>query len=157
VPGKGDLTIFNRSHYEGVLIERVHKIVPEGVWTNRYRQINDFERLLAEEDVTILKFFLHIDKDEQKKRLQQRLEDPTKKWKFSGDDLPERKFWKEYMKAYEDALNKTSTEWAPWYIIPANHKWYRDLVVSRIMVKAMEKMDLHYPKPETDFKSIVID
>jgi len=157
VPGKGDLTIFNRSHYEGVLIERVHKIVPEEVWKNRYRQINDFERLLAEEDVTILKFFLHIDKDEQKKRLQQRLDDPSKRWKFSGEDLPERKFWNQYMEAYEDALNKTSTDFAPWYLIPANHKWYRDLVVSQIIVKAMEKMDLHYPKPKTSLKSVVIE
>jgi len=157
VPGKGELTIFNRSHYEGVLIERVHKIVPEEVWSHRYRQINDFERILSEEDTLILKFYLHIDKDEQKKRLQQRLDDPSKRWKFSGDDLPERKFWKEYMKAYEDALNKTSTEWAPWYLIPANHKWYRDLVVSRIIVKATEKMDLHYPKTETNLKSIAIE
>ncbi len=146
VPGKGELTIFNRSHYEGVLIERVHKIVPEEVWSHRYRQINDFERLLSEEDTTILKFYLHIDNEEQKKRLQQRLDDPSKRWKFSGDDLPERKLWKEYMKAYEDALNKTSTEWAPWYLIPANHKWYRDLVVSRVIVKVLEKMNLHYPK-----------
>ena len=146
MPGKGELAIFNRSHYEGVLIERVHKIVPEEVWSHRYRQINDFERLLYEEDTTVLKFYLHIDKEEQKRRLQQRLGDPSKRWKFSGDDLPERKFWKEYMKAYEDAMNKTSTEWAPWYLIPANHKWYRDLVVSRVIVKAMEKMNLHHPK-----------
>jgi len=157
VPGKGELTIFNRSHYEGVLIERVHKIVPEEVWSHRYRQINDFERILSEENTTILKFYLHIDKDEQKKRLQQRLDDPSKRWKFSGDDLPERKFWKEYMKAYEDALNKTSTEWAPWYLIPANHKWYRDLVVSRIIVKAMEKMNLHYPKTKLSPSSITIE
>jgi len=152
VPGKGELTIFNRSHYEGVLIERVHKIVPEKVWSKRYRQINDFEHLLADEDVTILKFFLHIDKDEQKKRLQQRLEDPTKRWKFSGTDIPERKLWRDYMEAYQDALSKTSTDYAPWYLIPANHKWYRDLVVSRIIVKAMEKMNLHYP--EIDRKSV---
>ena len=152
VPGRGELTIFNRSHYEGVLVERVHKIVPEEVWKRRYKEINDFERLLADGDTTILKFYLHIDKDEQKKRLQQRLDDPSKRWKFSGTDLPERRLWKEYMKAYEDALNKTSTEWAPWYLIPANHKWYRDLVVSRIIVKAMEKLNLHYPK--IDRKSV---
>src|SRR3989442_1386048 len=157
VPGKGELTIFNRSHYEGVLIERVHKIVPEEVWSHRYRQINDFERILSEENTTILKFYLHIDKDEQKKRLQQRLDDPSKRWKFSGDDLPERKFWKEYMKAYEDALNKTSTEWAPWYLIPSSHKWYRDLVVSRTIVKAMEKMNLHYPKTKLSPSSITIE
>jgi PPK2 family polyphosphate:nucleotide phosphotransferase len=157
VPGRGELTIFNRSHYEGVLIERVHKIVPEEIWKERYRQINEFERLLAEEDTTILKFYLHISKDEQKKRLQARLDDPSKQWKFSGDDVPERRLWKDYMKAYEDALNKTSTEWAPWHLIPANHKWYRDLVVSRIIVKAMEKMDLHYPKSKANLKSIVIE
>lgn len=107
--------------------------------------------------MTILKFYLHIDKDERKKRLQQRLDDPSKRWNFSGDDLPERKFWKEYMKAYEDALYKTSTEWAPWYLIPANHKWYRDLVVSHVIVKAMEKMDLHYPKTKTNPGAIIIE
>ncbi len=154
VPGKGELTIFNRSHYEGVLVERVHKIVPENVWKHRYREINEFEHLLAEEDTTILKFFLHISKEEQKKRLQARLDDPSKRWKFSGDDLPERKFWGEYMRAYEDVLSKTSTDYAPWFLIPGNHKWYRDLVVSRIIVKAMEKMDLHYPK--TDLKPSTI-
>ncbi len=114
-------------------------------------------RLLFEEETTILKFYLHIDKDEQKKRLQQRLDDPSKRWKFSGDDLPERKFWKEYLRAYEDALNKTSTEYAPWYLIPANHKWYRDLVVSRIIVKVMEKMNLHYPKTKLSLSSITIE
>jgi PPK2 family polyphosphate:nucleotide phosphotransferase len=146
VPGKGELVIFNRSHYEGVLVERVHKIVPEEVWKRRYREINDFERLLSEEDTVILKFYLHISKDEQKKRLEERLADPTKNWKFSSNDIPERKHWEEYMIAYQEALTKTSTDWAPWHLIPSNHKWYRDLVVSRIIVKAMEKMDLHYPK-----------
>ncbi len=156
VPGKGELVIFNRSHYEGVLVERVHKLVPEEVWKRRYREINDFERLLSEEDTVILKFYLHISKDEQKKRLQERLADPTKEWKFSNNDVPERKHWDEYMTAYEDALSKTSTDWAPWHLIPSNHKWYRDLVVSRIIVKAMEKMDLHYPKMEKDRSSIII-
>ncbi len=157
VPGRGELVIFNRSHYEGVLVERVHKLVTDEVWHRRYRQINDFERLLAEEDTTVLKFYLHISKDEQKKRLQQRLDDPSKNWKFSNEDLPERKLWGEYMKVYEDALNKTSTEWAPWLIIPANHKWFRDLVVSRIIVKAMEKLDMHYPKMDKDPSSIHIE
>jgi PPK2 family polyphosphate:nucleotide phosphotransferase len=156
VPGKGELVIFNRSHYEGVLVERVHKLVREEVWKRRYREINDFERLLSEEDTVILKFYLHISKDEQKNRLQARLEDPTKEWKFSSNDLPERKHWGEYMMAYEDVLSKTSTDWAPWYLIPSNHKWYRDLVVSRIIVKAMEKMDLHYPKLSKDRTSIII-
>ncbi|HVH14289.1 MAG TPA: polyphosphate kinase 2 family protein [Candidatus Angelobacter sp.] len=156
VPGKGELVIFNRSHYESVLVERVHKLVPEEVWQRRYREINDFERLLSEEETVILKFYLHISKEEQKKRLEQRLEDPTKQWKFSGNDMPERKHWGEYMKAYEDALSKTSTDWAPWHLIPSNHKWYRDLVVSRIIVKAMEKMDLHYTKISKDLSSIAI-
>ncbi len=156
VPGKGELVIFNRSHYEGVLIERVHKLVPEEVWRLRYREINDFERLLSEDETTILKFYLHISKEEQRKRLQERLDDPSKEWKFSINDLPERKFWKEYMNAYEDALSKTSTEWAPWYLIPANHKWYRDLVVSRVIVKTMEKLDLHYPKMDRNPTSIVV-
>jgi PPK2 family polyphosphate:nucleotide phosphotransferase len=156
VPGKGELVIFNRSHYESVLVERVHKLVPEDVWRRRYREINDFERLLSEEETVILKFYLHISKDEQKKRLQERLDDPTKEWKFSGNDLPEREHWDEYMTAYEDALTKTSTDWAPWHLIPSNHKWYRDLVVSRIIVKAMEKMDLHYPRMEKDRSSIMI-
>jgi PPK2 family polyphosphate:nucleotide phosphotransferase len=156
VPGKGELAIFNRSHYEGVLVERVHRLVSEDVWKRRYREVNDFERLLSEEETVILKFYLHISKDEQKKRLQERLEDPTKEWKFSNNDIPERRHWDEYMTAYEDALNKTSTDWAPWHLIPSNHKWYRDLVVSRVIVKAMEKMDLHYPKLDGDVKSIVI-
>jgi PPK2 family polyphosphate:nucleotide phosphotransferase len=156
VPGKGELAIFNRSHYEGVLVERVHKLVPEGVWKRRYREINDFERLLSEEETVILKFYLHISKDEQKKRLQERLADPTKEWKFSSNDIPERRHWDEYMTAYEDALSETSTDWAPWYLIPSNHKWYRDLVVSQIIVKAMEKMDLHYPKLGKDRASIII-
>jgi len=156
VPGKGEIVIFNRSHYEGVLVERVHKLVSEDVWRRRYREINDFERLLSEEETVILKFYLHISKDEQKERLQERLADPTKQWKFSDNDMPERKHWDEYMKAYEDALTKTSTDWAPWHLIPSNHKWYRDLVVSRIIVKSMEKMDLHYPKIAKDLSSIVI-
>jgi polyphosphate kinase 2 (PPK2 family) len=139
-----------------VLVERVHKLVPEDVWKLRYREINDFERLLTEEETVVLKFFLHISKGEQKKRLQDRLEDPTKEWKFSSNDLPERKHWDEYMTAYEDALTKTSSHWAPWHLIPSNHKWYRDLVVSRIIVKAMEKMDLHYPKLDKNPSSIIV-
>ena len=157
VPEKGEVVIFNRSHYEGVLVERVHKIVPEEVWQRRYREINEFERLLSEEDTAVLKFYLHIDKDEQKKRLQARLDDPSKQCKFSGTDIPERKSWKEYMKAYEDALNKTSTEWAPWYLIPSNHKWYRDLVVSRIIAKEMEGFDMHYPKMDKKLSTTIVE
>ncbi len=131
VPRNGELVIFNRSHYEGVLVERVHELVPEKIWQQCYRQINDFEKLLSKEDTTILKFYLHISKDEQMKRLRERFQDPSKEWKFNELGLPERKHWQEYMQAYQDALNKTSTEWASWYIIPANHKWYRDLLVSQ--------------------------
>jgi polyphosphate kinase 2 (PPK2 family) len=138
-------------------VERVHKLVPDHVWQRRYKEINDFEKLLADDDTTILKFYLHISKDEQKKRIEERLDDPTKEWKFSDNDIPERKFWDEYMKAYQDMLSLTSTEYAPWHLIPSNHKWYRDLVVSRIIVKAMEKLDLHYPKPLKDLATVKIN
>jgi PPK2 family polyphosphate:nucleotide phosphotransferase len=156
VPGKGEMVIFNRSHYEGVLVERVHKLVPEDVWKGRYQQINHFERILCEDGMTILKFYLHIDKDEQKKRLQDRLDDPTKRWKFSIHDLPERELWPEYMKAYEDVLEKTSTTWAPWYLVPANNNWFRDLIISTVIVKTLEKLDMHYPPVAKDLKSVVI-
>jgi PPK2 family polyphosphate:nucleotide phosphotransferase len=155
-PGTGEIVIFNRSHYEGVLVVRVHKLVPEDVWKSRYEQINDFERSLSEEGTTIMKFFLHIDKDEQKKRLLDRLHDPTKKWKFSKNDLPEREFWPEYMKAYEDVLEKTSTSWAPWYIIPANNNWFRDIIISTVIVRALANMDMHYPPVPKDLKSMVV-
>ena len=146
VPGKGEITIFNRSHYESVLVERVHNLVPEKVWSRRYAQIADFERMLSEEGTTILKFFLHIDRKTQAKRFQDRLDDPTKHWKFSYNDYNERKFWKDYTRAYEDALEKTSTEWAPWYVVPSDHPWFRDLVVSQAIVKALEDMGMKYPK-----------
>ena len=146
VPETGEMVIFNRSHYEGVLIERVHKIVPKNMWQKRYDEINNFERTLTEEGTLILKFYLHISKEEQKKRLEERLKDPTKQWKFSINDLPERKFWKNYMKAYQDAIEKTSTAWAPWYVVPSNHKWFRDYVVANSIVDHMEQLDMHYPK-----------
>jgi PPK2 family polyphosphate:nucleotide phosphotransferase len=156
VPDKGEIVIFNRSHYESVLVERVHKLVPEEVWKARYQEINDFERMLCEEGTTILKFFLHISKGEQKKRLQDRLYDPTKRWKFSIHDLPEREFWSEYTEAYQDVLEKTSTEWAPWYVIPANHIWFRDVIVSTVIVRALEAMDMHYPPDAKGLKSVTI-
>jgi len=152
VPGNGELV--NRSHNESVLVERVHELVPEKIWQQRYRQINDFEKLLSEEDTTILKFYLHISKDEQKKRLRERLQDPSKEWKFNKLNLPERKHWHEYMQAYQDALNKTSTEWASWYIIQANHKWYRDLLV--FTVKSLEMLDLYYPQLSRKQRSWII-
>ena len=157
VPGNGEIVIFNRSHYEDVLVVRVHNIVPKEVWSKRYEQINNFERLLAETGTTILKFFLHIDLDEQKERLQARLDDPAKHWKFRLGDLDERKLWPEYMKAYEDALEKTSTDYAPWYVIPANRKWYRDLVISRILVETLEGLNMQYPKSEENLEGVVID
>ncbi len=148
--------IFNRSHYEDVLVVRVHGLVPAEVWKRRYAQINDFERLLAEEGTTILKFFLHIDQDEQKERLQERLDDPKKRWKFNAGDLEERKLWGEYTKAYEDALERTSTEWAPWRIIPANRNWYRNLLVAEAVVDALEKLDMRFPDPGAGWEKVVI-
>ena len=156
-PGRGEIVIFNRSHYEDVLVVRVHGLVSEKTWKKRYDHINEFERLLANEGTTILKFFLHIDKDEQKQRLQARLDEPDKHWKFSLGDLEERKLWNQYMAAYEDVLNKTSTPWAPWYVIPANRKWYRDLVISTILVNTLKKLDMHYPEPKDDLTNVVIE
>ena len=156
-PGSGEIMIFNRSHYEDVLVVRVHNLVPEEVWRRRYDQINNFERLLAEEGTTILKFFLHINLDEQKERLQARLDEPDKNWKFSTGDLKERKLWPQYTKAYEDVLSKTSTEWAPWYIVPANRKWYRNLVVGSVMIETLKDLKMQYPQPEEGLDQVVIE
>lgn len=144
-PGKGEMVIFNRSHYEDVLVVRVHQLVPEEVWSRRYQHIREFERLLADEGTTILKFYLHIDLQEQAQRFLTRVEDPTKQWKFNPGDLDERERWEEYMKAYEDMLNQTSTDWAPWYIIPANKKWYRNWLISKIVIKTLKDLDMRYP------------
>jgi len=157
VPAKGDIVIFNRSHYEDVLVVRVHNLVPPDVWKQRFDQINAFEEILAENGTTILKFYLHIDKDEQKRRLQARLNDPNKHWKFRKGDLEERKLWGEYMQAYEEVLNKTSTAAAPWIIVPANHKWYRDLVISTILVNTLEGLKMKFPEPEENLDGIVIE
>ena len=146
VPEWGDIGIFNRSHYEDVLVVRVHDLVPKSVWSKRYEQINDFERMLSQNGVTILKFFLFISKEEQAKRFAARLDDPTKNWKFSPADTKERKFWNDYMRAYEDTLSKCSTGEAPWYVIPANHKWFRNLAVAQILRDHMRAMKLAYPK-----------
>ncbi len=156
VPAKGEIVIFNRSHYEDVLIVRVHDLAPQRMWRRRYQEINDFEAMLANEGTTIIKFFLNIDLDEQKKRLQARLDDPRKHWKFNIADLHERKLWREYMKAYEDAIGETSTPWAPWYIVPANSKWYRDLVVSRVMIKTLEELKMSFPKAARNLGKLVI-
>jgi PPK2 family polyphosphate:nucleotide phosphotransferase len=155
-PGKGEITIFNRSHYEDVLVVRVHRLVTPEVWRGRYTRINDFERMLAEEGTTILKFFLHISKGEQKKRLQARLDERRKRWRFNVGDLRERKRWQAYMRAYEDAIGKTSTRWAPWYVVPADHKWYRNLVVATIMVDTLKSLKMRYPEPKDKFDRVVI-
>lgn len=156
-PSKGEMVIFNRSHYEDVLIVRVHELAPEAVWRQRYDHINQFEQLLVDEGTTILKFYLHIDKDEQKERLQARLDEPHKRWKFAKGDLKERKLWPQYMAAYEEMLSKTSTESAPWYIVPANRKWYRDLVISQVIVDKLKALNMQYPQPEEDLEDIVIE
>ena len=157
VPGKGQIVIFNRSHYEDVLVVRVRGLAPKEVWSKRYDHINDFERMLADEGTTILKFFLHIDLDEQKERFQARLDEPGKHWKFNPGDLEDRKLWPEYMKAYGDAISKTSTDWAPWYVIPANRKWYRNLVIGSVIIDALEALDMRYPEVDFDPADIVIE
>jgi PPK2 family polyphosphate:nucleotide phosphotransferase len=156
-PASGMITIFNRSHYEDVLVVRVHNLVPEDRWGKRYEHINAFEKLLADEGTTILKFYLHINLDEQKSRLQERLDDPSKHWKFSVGDLKERKRWNEYISAYEEMLSKTSTPWAPWYIVPSNKKWYRNYVVANIILETLKSLQMKYPEPEDDLTGIVIE
>ena len=157
VPGRGEMVIFNRSHYEDVIVVRAKRLAPPGVWRARYDQINDFERLLADTGTVILKFFLHIDKDEQKRRFQARIDDPAKRWKFRRGDLDDRKLWDDFMAAYEDALSRTSQKWAPWYVVPANKKWYRNLVVATILVEALEGLEIQIPEPEEDLKDVVIE
>ncbi|HET8774756.1 MAG TPA: PPK2 family polyphosphate kinase [Thermoanaerobaculia bacterium] len=147
VPKRGELVVFNRSHYEDVLVVRVHSLVPKSVWKKRYDHINEFERMLADEGTTLLKFFLHISREEQRERLQARLDDPTKRWKFEHGDLEERKLWDDYMRAYEDVLEKTSTRHAPWTIVPADRKFMRDFLVAGAVVKALEKLKMKYPDP----------
>lgn len=156
-PGAGEIVIFNRSHYEDVLIVRVHGWISLAECRRRYEDINAFERLLVNEGTTILKFYLHIGKDEQKRRLQERLVDKEKQWKFNPGDLKERARWDDYMRAYEDALTATSTEFAPWYIIPANHKWYRNLLVSQILVECLKDLKMEYPKPAPGLENVIID
>lgn len=155
-PRRRMVGIFNRSHYEDVLAARVLQIVPEGVWSRRYAHINDFERLLADNGVSIAKFYLHISREEQAERLRARQQTPSKQWKFSPGDLEQRKLWDDYIAAFEDALTKCNTKCAPWYVIPANRKWYRNLAISEILVQTMAKMDLRYPDPVPDIESYVI-
>jgi PPK2 family polyphosphate:nucleotide phosphotransferase len=149
-PRKGEIGIFNRSHYEDVLVVRVHDLVPRAVWSKRYAQINDFEQILADNGTTIVKFFLAIDRDEQRERFQARYDDPTKRWKFSMGDLEERKRWDDYQAAFDDALTKTSTSWAPWYVIPANRKWFRNLAVATILADTIAGLKPAYPPVADD-------
>jgi len=156
VPRSGNIGVFNRSHYEAVLVERVLGIVPKTVWSKRYGQIVDFERMLVENDVVLLKFFLHISKDEQAERFRERLSDPKKRWKFSLGDLETRKHWNDYMKAYEDMLNATSHEKSRWHIVPANRNWYRDYVITRTVVRAMEALQMKWPQPKEDLSKVKV-
>ncbi len=157
VPQKGHIGIFNRSHYEDVLVVRVHELVPKQVWAQRYQQINDFEKMLVENGTVVLKFFLHISKDEQKARLESRISDATKHWKIEESDIRERAYWDDYMQAYETVLQKCSTDWAPWYIIPANKKWYRNLAITECLVETLKKLDMKYPEPTIDITKLRID
>ncbi len=157
MPGKGEMVIFNRSHYEDVLVARVRNLVPKKVWMARYEQINQFEKLCADHGTTIVKFYLHIDRDEQKQRLEARLADPIKRWKFRLGDLDDRAHWNDYMAAYQDVLAKTSTRWAPWYIVPANRKWFRDLVVATALVDALDALKIKDPQPAEDLSGVVIE
>ena len=157
VPGKGMISVFNRSHYEDVLVVRVHDIVPESVWRPRYEQINQFEKLLHDTGTRILKFYLHISPAEQADRFQDRVDDPSKHWKFSFDDLKKRTFWNDYMAAYEEMLQQTTTEYAPWHVIPADQKWYRNLAISRVLLHTLKEMAPQYPPPEGDLSNVVIE
>jgi len=157
VPGNGEIVIFNRSHYEDVLITRVHKLIPEKTWIKRYEHIRNFEKLLFDEGTMILKFYLHISKDEQKKRLLERRNNPKKRWKLRKEDIEERKYWDDYITAYNEVIAETSTFYAPWYIIPANKKWFRNYIVAKIIVKKLESLNMKYPDPEPDIENIEID
>ena len=154
VPATGEIAIFNRSHYEDVLVVRVHELAPKKTWKARYEHIRAFEAMLADEGTTIRKFFLHIGKDEQRERLQERLDDPKKRWKWNDGDLAERRLWDEYQQAYEDAIAETSTKAAPWYVVPADRNWYRDLVVSEVLVETLEGLKIELPPADPGIPAI---
>lgn len=156
VPSRGEIGIFNRSHYEDVLVVRVHDIVPKRVWSRRYDEINSFERMLADNGVVVLKFFLHISKEAQLERLKERLGDPTKHWKFSAADLREREHWDDYMEAYQEALSRCSVPHAPWFVIPANKKWYRNYAVSSVIVEALERLKMRFPEPSLEMRRVTV-
>jgi PPK2 family polyphosphate:nucleotide phosphotransferase len=155
-PQRGMISIFNRSHYEDVLIVRVKNLVPEDVWRKRYHVINEFEQMLTLNNIRVIKFFLHISKDEQKQRLESRLANPNKRWKFSSNDIKERLLWDDYQTAFEDAINNCSTAYAPWYVVPANKKWYRDLVIARAIADTLEAINPQYPAAEQGLENITI-
>ncbi len=153
-PRHGEVVVFNRSHYEDVLIVRVHNLVPKKIWSKRYEQINEFERRLTANGTHILKFFLHISKEEQLHRFAQRLDDPARWWKISEADYSERKLWTDYEAAYEEAITRCSTEEAPWYVIPSDHKWFRNLAISKIIVDKLEKLGIETPEPTVNINNI---
>lgn len=157
VPAEGMIGVFNRSHYEDVLVVRVHEYDPESAWRPRYQHINNFEKLLHDSGTRILKFFLHISKEEQKERFQDRLDVPEKNWKFSVDDLHKRKYWDDYMVAFEEMLQQCTTEYAPWYVIPADRKWYRNYAITNVIVDTIKKMNPQFPPPEDDIDGIVVE
>ena len=156
-PRRGNIGIFNRSHYEDVLVVRVHNLVPKSEWETRYERINEFENLLVESGMVLIKCFLHVSKEEQRERLQARLDDPAKRWKFSLNDIAERKFWDDYQRAYEDALTRCNTSYAPWYVIPSDRKWYRNLVVSQLFREALEKMAPQIPPADPALEGVVVE
>jgi PPK2 family polyphosphate:nucleotide phosphotransferase len=153
-PRRGEVVIFNRSHYEDVLVVRVHDLVAKKVWSRRYDRINSFEKGLVDNQTHILKFYLHIDAKEQLRRFEQRLDDPTRQWKISEADYTERAFWPQYVEAYEEAIARTSTEDAPWFLIPANHKWFRNLAIGRIVIETLEQLELRLPTPKVDLEAM---
>lgn len=156
-PSRGEIVVFNRSHYEDIIQPRVHKTIHKSIWSQRYEHINAFERCLSDNSIKIIKFFLHISKEEQRKRLEERMNDPSKQWKASESDITERKFWNSYTVAYQDIINRCSNLWAPWYIIPANKKWFRNLVVALVIVDTLERMKPKFPKPTINLSKMTID
>jgi PPK2 family polyphosphate:nucleotide phosphotransferase len=155
-PGKGEIAIFNRSHYEDVAAVRVRRLAEKHVWERRYEHIRGFERMLTDEGTTVVKVFLHVSKEEQRKRLEERIENPEKRWKFRAGDLEDRRLWDDFQSAYEDALRETSTDWAPWYIVPADHNWSRNLCVAEILVDVLERLDPKLPEPEPGIENVTI-
>jgi PPK2 family polyphosphate:nucleotide phosphotransferase len=155
-PGKGEIGIFNRSHYEDIVTVRIRELQPKAVWSKRYRHVREFERMLTDEGTAIVKVFLHISKEEQRRRLQARLDEPDKRWKFKLGDLDSRALWGSLMEAYEEALTETSTDWAPWHVIPADHKWVRNVAVSHLLVETLRKLDPRFPDPKEDLSGVVV-